>query len=77
MLTSRHLRSGTVVFAGAFILAACGGKGTSAPDPETVASGREIFRYDTYGNEKFWTDTLRTTTTGLRHVPTTASVFFC
>src|SRR5687768_807947 len=37
---------------------ACGG-GSSGPDPETLASGREIFRYDTFGDEKFWTDTLR------------------
>jgi hypothetical protein len=33
--------------------------GTSGPDPETIASGREIFRFDTFGDEKFWTDTLR------------------
>jgi len=59
MLTSRHLRSGAVALAGAFFLAGCNGKGTSGPDPETIATGREIFRYDTYGDEKFWTDTLR------------------
>ncbi|HEX6939059.1 MAG TPA: c-type cytochrome [Longimicrobiales bacterium] len=28
-------------------------------DPELVAEGREIFRYDTFGDESFWTDTLR------------------
>ena len=33
--------------------------GPNAPDPASVASGREIFRYDTFGDEKFWTDTLR------------------
>jgi mono/diheme cytochrome c family protein len=33
--------------------------GPNAPDPASVAAGREIFRYDTYGDEKFWTDTLR------------------
>lgn len=28
-------------------------------DPELVAEGREIFRFDTFGDEKYWTDTLR------------------
>jgi hypothetical protein len=28
-------------------------------DPALVAQGREIFRFDTFGNEVFWTDTLR------------------
>jgi cytochrome c5 len=28
-------------------------------DPELVADGQEIFRFDTFGNEVYWTDTLR------------------
>lgn len=28
-------------------------------DPQLAAQGREIFRFDTFGNEVFWTDTLR------------------
>lgn len=44
--------------AGFAALISCSG-GTSGPDPELIASGREIFRYDTFGDEKFWTDTLR------------------
>lgn len=28
-------------------------------DPALVAQGKEIFRYDTYGNETFWSDTAR------------------
>jgi len=28
-------------------------------DPALVADGREIFRYDTFGDEAYWTDTLR------------------
>ncbi|HJU69069.1 MAG TPA: c-type cytochrome [Gemmatimonadaceae bacterium] len=28
-------------------------------DPALVAEGKEIFRFDTFGDEKFWTDTLR------------------
>ena len=28
-------------------------------DPALVAQGKEIFRFDTFGDEKYWTDTLR------------------
>jgi mono/diheme cytochrome c family protein len=28
-------------------------------DPTLVATGKEIFRFDTFGDEKYWTDTLR------------------
>jgi hypothetical protein len=28
-------------------------------DPETLTEGKKIFRFDTYGDETFWTDTLR------------------
>jgi mono/diheme cytochrome c family protein len=28
-------------------------------DPELVAQGQQVFRYDTFGDEKYWTDTLR------------------
>lgn len=28
-------------------------------DPQLVAEGREIFRFDTFGDEVFWTDTVR------------------
>ena len=29
------------------------------PQPGLVNQGREIFRFDTFGDEQFWTDTLR------------------
>jgi mono/diheme cytochrome c family protein len=29
------------------------------PDPALVTAGKEIFRFDTFGDEKYWTDTLR------------------
>jgi mono/diheme cytochrome c family protein len=29
------------------------------PDPNLIAEGRDIFRFDTFGDEQFWTDTLR------------------
>jgi len=35
------------------------GPATDDMSPQTVAQGREIFRFDTFGNEAFWTDTLR------------------
>jgi mono/diheme cytochrome c family protein len=42
-------------------LAACGDgdEGPTGPSPEDVAAGKEIFRFDTFGDETFWTDTLR------------------
>lgn len=47
-----------VVLAGSF-LASCGEDGPTAPNPALIAQGREIFRFDTFGDEQFWTDTLR------------------
>ena len=43
---------------------ACHGDGPTALhpaplDPALVDEGREIFRHDTFGDEKYWTDTLR------------------
>lgn len=36
-----------------------GDEGQEPIDPELAAEGREIFRYDDFGNSGFWTDTLR------------------
>jgi len=33
--------------------------GREAPSPARLAEGERIFRHDTFGDEKFWTDTLR------------------
>lgn len=44
------------------LMVACGDDGPSGPeppDPILVEEGKEIFRFDTYGDETFWTDTLR------------------
>jgi mono/diheme cytochrome c family protein len=46
------------------LLASCGRDGPTEPreralDPALVAAGKEIFRFDTFGDEQFWTDTLR------------------
>ncbi|HEY9514625.1 MAG TPA: hypothetical protein VIQ74_03010 [Gemmatimonadaceae bacterium] len=59
-----------VVIAASFAMAATGALSScdsSAPteariedlDPAQVAAGKEIFRFDTFGDEKYWTDTLR------------------
>ena len=67
---TRHvltLGGAALVAAGALSLASCGGERPAGPDRETeaakraqlVTSGRDIFRFDTFGDEQFWTDTLR------------------
>ena len=42
-------------------ITACGDgdEGPTQPSPEEVAQGKDIFRFDTFGDETFWTDTLR------------------
>jgi mono/diheme cytochrome c family protein len=40
-------------------LLACGGGGPTAPNPAQLIGGKQTFRFDTFGNETFWTDTLR------------------
>lgn len=44
------------------VLAACGSDDPKPPeplDPELVRQGRDVFRFDTFGDEARWTDTLR------------------
>lgn len=44
------------------LMVACGGNSLTSPpppDPALAAAGKDIFRFDTYGDETFWTDTLR------------------
>ncbi|MEO8579080.1 MAG: c-type cytochrome [Gemmatimonadales bacterium] len=43
------------------LISACGGGGTG-PSPADIAAGKDIFRYNTFGDEKFWTDTLHMNT---------------
>jgi mono/diheme cytochrome c family protein len=46
----------------AALIVACsdnGPAGPEPPDPALAAAGKDIFRFDTYGDETFWTDTLR------------------
>jgi mono/diheme cytochrome c family protein len=55
-------RFGAVCCSLALLLGACNSDDNVAPrvlDPQLVEQGREIFRHDTFGDEQFWTDTLR------------------
>lgn len=51
----------TVVAAAATLAAACGGSDsdTAAEQAALVEQGKQIFRFDTFGDELQWTDTLR------------------
>jgi len=53
------LLSAAVVALAAGSLASCGDDGPTRPSPELLNQGKEIFRFDTFGDEQFWTDTLR------------------
>jgi hypothetical protein len=43
------------------VLAACGDndQGPTEPTPDQLAEGKQTFRFETFGDETFWTDTLR------------------
>jgi len=52
----------TTTLLGAALLAsvsACGDDGPDEATPQQLAQGQQTFRFDTYGDETFWTDTLR------------------
>ena len=40
-------------------LLACSDNGPNEATPAQIASGQQIFRFDTFGDDSFWTDTLR------------------
>lgn len=61
---ARRLAALALAFMLAGVLAVCDrdptGPDPERPlDPELVAEGKEIFRFDTFGDEVFWTDTAR------------------
>jgi mono/diheme cytochrome c family protein len=58
MNAGQCLRGGVALLLAA--LSACGGDNGPGDDldPQLVAQGKEIFRFDTFGDEAFWTDTL-------------------
>ncbi len=53
------------------VLSACGGGG-GGPDPAQIAEGKQIFRFDTFGDEQQWTGKLRMTEALSTVDPTTA-----
>lgn len=58
---ARLLRTAAIVGA-VIIVAACGDDDGPPPetlDPKLVEQGREVFRFETFGDEARWTDTLR------------------
>jgi len=63
--TRRRRRYGSLLLLALWALAGCSddepSSGTPEPplDPALVAQGKDIFRFDTFGNEVFWTDTAR------------------
>ena len=64
MTNSKHTRPLQLALAlacGAIVaLAACSNDSTgSPPSPAQIAHGKDIFRFETFGDETFWTDTLR------------------
>jgi mono/diheme cytochrome c family protein len=40
-------------------LGACNDEGPGHASPQEIAAGKATFRFDTFGDEKFWTDTLQ------------------
>lgn len=44
----------------------------TSPSPELIAQGKQIFRFETFGDETFWTDTLRLHEVVQNVPPTTA-----
>ena len=58
-ITWRHWVGVTAATAVAVTAWACSSNTPTEPSPALVSEGRDIFRFDTFGDETFWTDTLR------------------
>ena len=59
-LSGRSLAVVLTLFGPWAVFVACNDdEGPTEPTPEQLAEGKEIFRFDTFGDETFWTDTLR------------------
>ena len=57
---SLAITTGLVSFSVLALVAACNKTtGLGPDDPALIAQGKDIFRFDTFGDETFWTDTLR------------------
>jgi len=61
------------ILATTLLVASCQNQGPSGSSAEEIKAGKDIFRFDTFGDEKFWTDTLHMNTVVQSAVdPTTA-----
>ena len=57
---SRAALARAALVAALALSAACNDdNGPAEPSPQLIAQGKQIFRFDTFGDETFWTDTLR------------------
>jgi mono/diheme cytochrome c family protein len=58
---TRHCPARTTLLGAALLASAlaCSDDGPDEPTPNQLAQGQHTFRFDTYGDETFWTDTLR------------------
>jgi mono/diheme cytochrome c family protein len=58
---TRHSPDRTTLLGAALLASAlaCSDDGPDEPTPNQLAQGQQTFRFDTYGDETFWTDTLR------------------
>ena len=54
-MTARFL----LTIAGLTLFAACSDDGPATEPQPPQLDGRQIFRFDTFGDQTFWTDTLR------------------
>jgi mono/diheme cytochrome c family protein len=64
---------GFAILATTLVVISCQGQGSSGPSAADIKSGKDIFRFNTFGDEKFWTDTLQMNTVVQSAVdPTTA-----
>ena len=54
---ARHPAALAVALAAALGASAVSCGDSTDPSPESIEAGREIFRFDTFGDEKFWTET--------------------
>src|SRR5689334_24362121 len=55
------------------LVISCHDEAPGAPSPADIAAGKDVFRFNTFGDEKFWTDTLHMNTVIQNAVdPTTA-----
>jgi len=57
---NKHITNTFLIVFSTFLGAACGdSEDDNANDPALIAEGKETFRHDTFGDESFWTDTLK------------------